>query len=207
MRIKSIMYITGLALTVLSGTSVALAQQSTDITISSPANGAAVSRNFTLSGTSSRGGGSLQLKIDGLSYLPTDVRTNSGAITEGVNFGETADGAVNTPFSLAVDLNGPNVVSSGGTDRQPVGAGPHRLQVCQVLGPVAGCGAVVNVTVSDEATASAATLSPSPTPSPSASPLPAKTDGSSSQLIPILVAAVLGGLAGYGGYRFFARGK
>ena len=205
MNIKRPAHITALAIAILAGASTAIAQQSTDIRIATPADGATVSRNFTLSGTSSQGGGSLQLKVDGLSYIPTNLRGDSGSITEGVNLGETANQA-NAPFSLNVDLNGSSVVSSGGTNRQPVGDGPHKFQVCQGFGPASGCSPVITVTVGTQAVSSTTTPTPTPStsPSPSASPLP-KEKEASSELIPVLISAALGALFGYGAFRVFSR--
>ncbi len=190
---------------VLSGGDSVVAQQAATITVDTPADGATVGRTFALSGTVSRGGGGLQLKIDGLSYLPPDLRTESGEVTEGVNFGETPAGATNVAFSEPVDLNGAAVVSGGGLDRRPVTTGTHRLQVCQALGPAAGCSPEVTVTVSDEVTATATTPPTNATLSPSANPAAVRTVVSLTDLLPVLAAALLGGLTGYGVYRLRQR--
>lgn len=178
------------------------------VRVTSPANGATVGRSVTFTGTARPDVG-LAVLIDGNVYIPPQDR---GA-TEGRDGSPAGSADAGGRFSFTINLSGQAVQEAEGAAVHTVPAGRHSFVVSELYVPEAGQSTPITLTVSDgaatqteEAATSAPSPTPTPTPSPTASPL-ALDESGGIDWPKLALAAVLGGLAGYGFNRLYQRRK
>ena len=188
----------------LTGISPAeLSAMPTNIQVNSPANGSPIGRSVVLSGVAQPDTG-LSVAIDGNSYVDPRDR----GVTEGRGGSTPTVSDANGQFSVTLDLNGPSVTVNSQGQLAGISSGNHQFVIYEMYAQNGGKSQAVTLNVDSAAAqtvASTATPTASPSPSPTAAPGQVKGAWSWPQTLLVLAAALLGAVAGYGGYRLAHR--